>query len=158
MTHHSMLWSYVPFYFQQWLWQSFVKLPIYIWHIFNFNVSQFQKIYSNCGTYWPLSFVYACRDVCTEQDTQCILTRRQSQHMRAFTCSPEFISACYNRKPLYAFRDLNCQALIKTKKSSDPLTLQKTHRGSSCWIFSVLSKCSNQAFSMGRLNLLHSMG
>lgn len=126
--YHSVLWSYVPFSFQQWLWQSFVKLPIYIWYIFNFNVNKFQKIYSNCGTYLPLSFVYACRDVCTEQDIQCILTRRQSQHMRAFTCSPEFISACYNRKPLYAFRGLNCQALIKTKKRSDPLTIQKTQR------------------------------
>lgn len=102
---------------------------LFTFYIFlNFDVSQFQKIYSNCGTYLPLSFVCACRDVCKEQDTQCILTRRQSQHTRAFTCSPGFISVCYNKKPLYAFRDLNCKALIKTKKSSDPLTLQESKK------------------------------
>lgn len=71
--------------------------------------------------------------------------------MQAFTCLPEFISGRSNKILLYAFRDLNCQVLIATKKSSDPLTLEETQRGcfprNSCGIFSVLSKGNNLAIS-----------
>lgn len=59
-----------------------------------------------------------------EQDIQCILTARQSQLMRAFTCFTEFITAA-TIGYLCALRDLNCQALVKTKTEVTCIRLQK---------------------------------
>lgn len=101
--------------------------------------------------------LYVHAEMCAQgKGTQCIL-----QPGKANTCEP--LLACLNlsagaavRYPPYASRDLNCQALIATKKKKnqhrgDPLTLEETQRGcfprNSCGIFSALSKGNNLAIS-----------